>query len=103
MDRLTQDSRRSHDFLMPSCTDVLATTWDSGFEDRLRQFLPFLGAGDRLAEDASLRELGLDSMGTVELLAVLESGYRVRFRDEALTMANFATPGMLWKTLSEML
>jgi len=88
---------------MSSCTGVLATsttTWDKKFEGFLRQFLPFLTAADSLGEDASLRDLGLDSMGTVELLAVLENGYRVRFRDEALTMANFATPGVLWRTLS---
>lgn len=68
----------------------------------MRQFLPFLTAAENLTADASLRDLGLDSMGTVELLAALESGYRVRFRDEAMTMANFATPGVLWKTLSTM-
>jgi nodulation protein F len=88
---------------MSSCTGVLATsitTWDGKFEGFLRQFLPFLNAGDSLTEHASLRDLGLDSMGTVELLAVLENGYRVRFRDEALTMTNFATPGVLWTTLS---
>jgi acyl carrier protein len=78
------------------------TTWDRRFEHLLRQYLPFLSADDTLTGEVSLRDLGLDSMGTVELLADLESGYRVRFRDEALTMANFATPGILWRTLSEM-
>jgi acyl carrier protein len=78
------------------------TTWDRRFEHLLRQYLPFLTADDVLTGEASLRDLGLDSMGTVELLADLESGYRVRFRDEALTLANFATPGILWKALSAM-
>jgi hypothetical protein len=39
----------------------------------------------------------------VELLATLESGYDVRFRDDALTMETFATPGVLWGVLSSML
>ena len=81
---------------------VEARLWGVKNLDFLRRFLPFLNAEDSLTEQASLRDLGLDSMGTVELLAVLESGYRVRFRDEALTLENFATPGILWTTLSAM-
>jgi nodulation protein F len=84
---------------MSICTSV---QWDGRFETLLRRHLPFLGANDQLSTDASLRDLGLDSMGVVELLADLESGYAVRFRDEALTMATFATPGVLWGVLSAM-
>ncbi|MBQ0852005.1 acyl carrier protein [Streptomyces sp. NPDC057621] len=76
--------------------------WDSRFEEILRQRLPFLSAGDSLAGDSSLRDFGLDSMGAVELLASLESTFQVRFVDDALDMANFATPGTLWSTLSRM-
>jgi acyl carrier protein len=39
-------------------------------------------------------------MGMVELLAALEDGYDVRFRDEYLTMETFATPAVLWGTLT---
>jgi acyl carrier protein len=91
---------------MFTCTSVLTvsttTVWDTKFEDLLRQFLPFLSVDESLAEDMNLRDLGLDSMGTVELLAALENDYSVRFRDETLTMATFATPGVLWKTLSSL-
>ncbi|MFH8468082.1 phosphopantetheine-binding protein [Streptomyces sp. NPDC017991] len=76
--------------------------WDSRFEDLLRQRLPFLPAGDSLAGDSSLRDFGLDSMGAVELLASLENTFQVRFVDEALDMATFATPGTLWTALSRM-
>jgi acyl carrier protein len=94
---------------MPTYTSVLdnstttALTWDLQFEDTVRRFLPFLSADEALTADVSLRDLGLDSMGTVELLADLESGYDVRFRDEALTMETFASPGVLWGVLSSML
>nr|BCB14670.1 acyl-carrier protein [Streptomyces spiroverticillatus] len=74
--------------------------WDQKFEDLLRGFLPFVGADEQLTEDASLRDLGLDSLGIVELLAALEGEYGVRFEDEALTKETFATPGVLWRTLS---
>lgn len=74
--------------------------WDDRFEAVIRRFLPFLGPEEELPADADLRDLGLDSMGTVELLASLEDGYAVRFTDEALMKENFATPGAVWETLS---
>jgi nodulation protein F len=74
--------------------------WDTQFEEILRRQLPFLPAGNALAPDASLREYGLDSLATVELLAVLESSYRVRFSEELLNLDTFATPTVLWQALS---
>jgi acyl carrier protein len=74
---------------------------DDRFEAILREFVPFLSAGEPLTDDAVLRDLGLDSMGTVELLATLERTYGVRFTDEALNMDNFANPGILWRTLAQ--
>ncbi|WP_447002572.1 phosphopantetheine-binding protein [Saccharothrix isguenensis] len=77
--------------------------WDERFEELLRAQLPFLSPTEPLAVDASLRDLGLDSMATVELLAAVESTYDVRFLDDALNLSTFATPGTLWATLSSML
>ena len=76
--------------------------WDEQFEELLRRYLPFLSAGEALDRDTSLRDIGLDSLGTVELLASLEGAYGVRFVDEALSMETFATPAVLWTTLSAM-
>ncbi|GHB78515.1 hypothetical protein GCM10010377_80800 [Streptomyces viridiviolaceus] len=73
--------------------------WDDNFEELLRRHLPFLGPDEALGADAQLKDLGLDSLGTVELLAALESAYDVRFVDDALSVETFATPGTLWKTL----
>lgn len=75
--------------------------WDAQFEEIVTRYLPFLPSGEKLAEDSALRDLGLDSLGTVELLAALEKTYDVRFVDDMLTMENFATPGILWRTLSK--
>lgn len=83
-------------------TTYTSVQWDGRFETAVRRHLPFLGVDERLGADVSLRDLGLDSMGVVELLADLENGYAVRFRDEALTMETFATPGVLWRVLSSM-
>lgn len=76
--------------------------WDDQFDRIIRQYLPFLGADEELAANAALRDLGLDSLTTVELLSVLESAYGVRFLDDALTMETFATPKVLWATLLEL-
>lgn len=77
--------------------------WDKQFEELLRTFLPFLGADEPLDADGRLRDLGLDSLGTVELLAALEARYGVRFLDDSLSMETFATPAVLWSALAEQL
>jgi len=74
--------------------------WDKTFENLLRGFLPFLGADESLDGDATLPDLGLDSLGIVELLAALENEYDVRFQDDALGKETFQTPAVLWKVLS---
>lgn len=76
--------------------------WDERFEITVRKFLPFLPAEEPLDGDLPLRDLGLDSLGAVELLAALESGYQTRFTDEALSLESFATAAVLWRTLTEM-
>ena len=85
---------------MTATATAQITLWDTTFENNLRAFLPFLDSTETLTADVSLRDLGLDSMGMVELLAALEDGYHVRFRDEYLTMETFATPAVLWGTLT---
>ncbi|PXX71472.1 acyl carrier protein [Nocardia tenerifensis] len=76
--------------------------WDDKFEELLRGFLPFLSVDEPLDGAENLRDLGLDSVGTVELLAQLEDAYDVRFLDDLLNMDTFATPAVLWATLTEM-
>ena len=76
--------------------------WDSQFADLLRRELPFLSSEEPLDEDLPLREYGLDSLGTVELLSALEAAYQIRFSDEALTLETFRTPAVLWQALSAM-
>ncbi|MEU3220523.1 phosphopantetheine-binding protein [Streptomyces sp. NPDC006971] len=77
--------------------------WDDRFEEILRTFLPFLPPQEPLTADTELKDLGLDSLGTVQLLGTLEETYQVRFLDSALTMDTFRTAGVLWKTVEGML
>ena len=78
----------------------MLTPWDPQFDGILRPYLPFLAPDEALAADAELRDLGLDSLGIIELLTSLEHAYAVRFRDDLLTMSTFATPTRLWEALS---
>ena len=76
--------------------------WDDDFERLLRERLPFLPPDQDLEPGLDLRANGLDSMGVVDLMVTLERRYGVRFTDEALTLQTFATPGVLWQTLSSL-
>ena len=49
--------------------------WDQRFEEILRAHLPFIEPDEELTPDAELRDLGLDSLAMVDLLAALEKGY----------------------------
>ena len=76
--------------------------WDQRFEEILRAHLPFIEPDEELMPDAELRDLGLDSLAMVDLLAALEKGYDVRFRDDALKAETFRTADALWDVLSGM-
>lgn len=74
--------------------------WDEQFEEILRRFLPFLAAEEALHRDTELRDLGLDSLSTVELLGALEGSYGATFEEDSLTLETFRTPGVLWGALT---
>ncbi|BFV56568.1 hypothetical protein KCMC57_up16720 [Kitasatospora sp. CMC57] len=76
--------------------------WDKKFENTIRRHLPYLEAGDELQPGVSLRELGLDSMGTVDLLASLEETYGVEFIHDFLNSETFSTPETLWNAISKL-
>lgn len=75
---------------------------DDRFAPLLRPFLPFAAPDEPLADDVKLRDLGLDSLGMVQLLGVLEETYQIRFLGDELTMGSFETPGILWKTVDSL-
>jgi acyl carrier protein len=69
----------------------------------LRRHLPYLDEGRPIDPDGSLTELGLDSMGTMELLEDLEGHFDIVFPEEALTIATFATPCSVWRAVEALL
>ena len=51
----------------------------------------FAGKADRLSEDDSLFDMGLDSFGSVQLMLALEERFDVEFPDSLLNRKAFAT------------
>ncbi|MCR6483505.1 phosphopantetheine-binding protein [Amycolatopsis sp. OK19-0408] len=72
---------------------------DPRFTELLARFLRFLD-GREITPESNLRELGLDSMQSIELLFAIEDVFDVALPDEDLTDATFATAGSLWKAVA---
>jgi len=75
------------------------THWDRTFEKLLRANLPHLNPDEPLQRDTQLQEFGLDSFGMMQLIAGLETSYRLTFAPGEIPPAAFATPATLWGTL----
>ncbi|MGW2385623.1 phosphopantetheine-binding protein [Streptomyces sp. NPDC001658] len=72
---------------------------DREFVEVVSSHLPFLN-GRTLTASSSLRELGLDSMRSIDLLFALEDTFGASLPDEDLNDATFATAGSLWQALN---
>jgi acyl carrier protein len=75
---------------------MATTEWDARFDDVLSGVLPLL---PELRPDTCLRNHGLDSLATIEVLIQLEDAYAVSIPDALLTADTFATPASLWNVL----
>jgi acyl carrier protein len=72
------------------------------FLEILARYLPVLG--DRpLTGDSALRDLGLDSMHSIDLLFDLEEAFGIAVPDEDLNGTTFETAGSLWAVVSALL
>lgn len=69
------------------------------FRKTLAAHLPYADGAEFKAED-SLRAMGLDSMGVVQLLTDLEETFALELPDDVLTDETFDTVGSLWKSVS---
>ncbi len=68
------------------------------FRTVLSRHLP--GGGEEgWSGDDKLKELGLDSMASIRLLADLEEEYGVSIPDERLVEETFSTPNRLWEVV----
>jgi acyl carrier protein len=71
---------------------------DQKFVDLLTPFLKFLD-GRPVTAESRLRELGLDSMKSIDLLFAIEDTFDVSLPDEDLNDTTFATAGSLWQAV----
>jgi len=71
---------------------------DQRFSELLASLLPLL-SGRPITPDTRLRENGLDSMQSVELLYGIEDTFAITLPDEALDDETFATAGALWEAV----
>ncbi|MFI1726742.1 phosphopantetheine-binding protein [Streptomyces sp. NPDC020489] len=71
---------------------------DTVFEKVLRDHLPRLQE-QPLDHDTDLRDLGLDSMKSVDLLFAIEDEMDVSLPDDDLNESTFATAGSLWRAV----
>lgn len=74
----------------------MTTSWNDSFVQTLREQIPLLPATGELSPAADLYDLGLDSMGSVQLLLALEEALDISIPDELLTADSFRTVGNIW-------
>lgn len=73
--------------------------WPPEFEDVLRRHCRFTTAGAAIAPNASLTELGMDSLQVVELIVDLEDCFEFCIPEPLLTPEVFAGPATIWKAI----
>jgi acyl carrier protein len=71
---------------------------DQNFVALLTPFLKFAD-GKEITAESRLRDLGLDSMQSIELLFAIEDEYGISLPDEDLNDTTFATAGSLWRAV----
>lgn len=69
------------------------------FVTLLTPFLPLL-RNQEITHDMRLRDLGLDSMKSIDLLFGIEDVFAISLADEDLNDRTFATAGNLWNAIS---
>lgn len=53
-------------------------------------------------KNTELKDLGLDSLASIELLLDLEEHYEIAFPDELLTEETFSTASTLWAIINKL-
>lgn len=72
---------------------------DQGFSELLSAFVP--QAPQPLTEDVRLRDAGLDSIHSIDLLLAIEDQYGIEFPSHLLNDATFDTAGSLWSAVDQ--
>ncbi|HEU4962900.1 MAG TPA: phosphopantetheine-binding protein [Bacilli bacterium] len=75
---------------------------NTGFEALLRPHLKYLKSSQELEATGTLKEYGLDSMASINLLLDIEDTYGVVMPDKYLTEETFSTAESLWDTIEKL-
>ncbi len=75
---------------------------DARFTELLAPFLKF-SDDKEITADSNLRDLGLDSMQSIELLFAIEDSFGISLPDDELNDTTFATAGSLWHAIAAQL
>jgi acyl carrier protein len=78
---------------------VISSPPDARFLALLGRHLKYLKPGQELEPDQPLRDLGLDSMASIDLLLDLEEEYGIVMPEEYLTEQSFSTAAALWQAV----
>ncbi|MEV4211198.1 acyl carrier protein [Micromonospora sp. NPDC049662] len=73
--------------------------WDDDFEAALHEVIP-PEHHSSISPTTELLSIGLDSMGSMQLIILLEDAYEIEFPLDYLNPEVLATPSSLWAALS---
>jgi acyl carrier protein len=73
--------------------------WDDGFEAAIREVIP-PDNHSLINPDVKLADIGLDSMGVMQLVTLLEDSYDIVFPVEYVNADVLATPSTLWSVVT---
>jgi diaminopimelate decarboxylase len=82
-------------------TSQQEAAWPASFDGILRQHLRFADRTAPIPPDVSLRLLGLDSLGAVELVNSLEDTFAIQLPEEALAAESFRSAATLWEVVAQ--
>jgi len=72
------------------------------FTQLVRRRLKYAPTNGELETDSALKDYGLDSAATIDLLLDLEDTYGITMPDEYLSEETFATLSSLWQAVSQL-
>ncbi|MEE6146315.1 phosphopantetheine-binding protein [Bacillus cereus] len=67
----------------------------------IKKHLNEIGANDITDFDKDLKDMGLDSLGSINLLLDIEEAYDIVIPDEYLTDETFSTANTLWELIKK--
>lgn len=74
---------------------------DERLVELVKKYLKFSGENSVLGKDDNLKDLGLDSISSIQLLIEIEDTYDITISDDHLTDDTFSSLATLWNVIEE--